>query len=93
MPVEEENAVVEAVEGEGGAIEKYIAWQCEKIGRAINPDRLRAEILKSDINLVGAERIEIVSPTYQTLTASQIAQWSGVAKVSHEKITDEEITQ
>ena len=93
MPVAEENAVVEAVEGNGGAIEKYIAWQCEKIGRAINPDRLRSEILKSATMPIGAERVEIVSPTYQTLTASQIAQWSGVAKVSHEKLTDEEITQ
>ena len=93
MPVAEENSVVEAVEGNGGAIEKYIAWQCEKIGRAINPDRLRSEILKSATMPIGAERVEIVSPTYQTLTASQIAQWSGVAKVTHEKLTDEEITQ
>lgn len=84
MPVDEENAVVEHVEAEGGAIDKYIAWQCEKIGRAINPDRLRAEILKSDINLKGAERVEIVSPTYQVLTSTQIAQWSGQSSVTHE---------
>lgn len=89
MPVDEENAVVEHVEADGGAIDKYIAWQCEKIGRAINPDRLRGEILKSVVNPVGAERVEIVSPTYQALTSIQIAQWSGKATVSHEKITDE----
>ena len=89
MPVAEENAVVEHVEGENGAIQKYIAWQCEKIGRAINPDRLRAEILKSEINLNGAERVEIVSPTYQALNSAQIAQWSGKAIVSHEKISEE----
>ena len=93
MPVAEENSVVEIVEGEGGAIEKYIAWQCEKIGRAINPDRLRSEILKSATQPIGAERVEIKSPVYQALTASQIAQWSGVAKVTHEKLTGEDITQ
>ena len=89
MPVAEENAVVEFVETEGGAIDKYIAWQSERIGRAINPDRLRADILKSDINPVGAERVEIVSPTYKTISSTQIAQWSGVAKVSYEKISEE----
>lgn len=89
MPVDEENAVVEHVEADGGAIDKYIAWQCEKIGRAINPDRLRGEILKSVVNPIGAERVEIVSPTYKALTSTQIAQWSGKATVSHEKITDE----
>ena len=86
MPVAEENAVVEHVEADGGAIDKYIAWQSEKIGRAINPDRLRGEILKSVVNPIGAERVEIVSPTYQTITSTQIAQWSGVAKISHEKL-------
>ena len=89
MPVAEESSVVEHVEADGGAIDKYIAWQCEKIGRAINPDRLRGEILKSVVNPIGAERVEIVSPTYQALTSTQIAQWSGKATVSHEKITDE----
>lgn len=93
MPVAEENSVVEHVEAEGGAIDKYIAWQSEKIGRAINPDRLRGEILKSVVYPIGAERVEIVSPTYQAITSTQIAQWSGVAKISHEKITDEDITQ
>lgn len=92
VPVAEESAVVEAIEGEGGAIDKFIAWQREKIGRAINPDRLRAEILKSDFNPIGAERVEIVSPTYQTLTQAQIAQWSGTAKVNHVQIVETEQT-
>ncbi len=90
MPVDEENAVVEYVEGANGAIQKYIDWQCEKIAREINPDRLRSEILKSDTKPIGAERVEIISPSYRALTATQIARWSGVAKVSHEKIVDVE---
>lgn len=88
MPVSEENAVVEYVESENGAIQRYIDWQNARIGRAINPDRLRSEILKSDTKPIGAERIEIVSPTYKELTATQIARWSGTAKVTHEKIVD-----
>ena len=88
MPIDEENSVVEFVESDGGAIDKYIAWQSERIGRAINPDRLRADILKSDINPVGAERVEIISPAYQSISSTQIAQWSGKATVRHEKISD-----
>ena len=89
MPIDEESEVVEHVEADGGAIDKYIAWQCEKIGRAINPDRLRGEILKSIVNPIGAERVEIASPIYTAISSTQIAKWSGVAKVSHEKITNE----
>lgn len=85
MPIDEENAVVEFVEGENGAIKKYIDWQSEKIGRALNPDRLRSEILKSETQPFGAERVEIVSPVYTSLTAAQIAQWSGISKVNHVK--------
>lgn len=87
VAIEEQNAVVEAVEGEEGAISRFIAWQCEKIGRAINPDRLRSEILKSDSKAVGAERVVITSPTYTELTATQIASWSGTMKVTHEVIS------
>ena len=85
VPVAEENSVVEYVEADGGAIDKYIAWQCEKIGRTINPDRLRAEICKAE-NKPGAEYVQIVSPTLQTLTQTQVAQWSGVARVTHATI-------
>jgi phage-related baseplate assembly protein len=86
VSVDEQNAVIEAIEGEGGAIQKYTAWQSEKIGRAINPDRLRADVLKSDTKPIGAERIEITAPVYTALNSTQIAQWSGKATVKHEII-------
>jgi phage-related baseplate assembly protein len=88
--VEEESAVVEAIEGENGAIQKYVSWQSERIGRAINPDRLRADILKSESQPTGAERVEIVAPLYATLSSTQIAQWSGKATVRHEIIVETE---
>jgi phage-related baseplate assembly protein len=83
---DEENVTVEEVEGEGGAIERYNAWQSAEIGKAINPDRLRAEILKSDTKKVGAERVEIVKPVYTELSSGQMAKWSGNMTVRHERI-------
>ena len=51
------------------AIENYIAWQCEKIGRDINPDMLVQNIIAA-----GAKRVEISEPIYQAIRASAIAQ-------------------
>ena len=79
----EESDTVNEVEGEGGAIERYNAWQCGEIGRAINPDRLRSEILKSDIKPVGADYVEIIKPTYTTLAKNKVAKWSGNMNVTH----------
>lgn len=80
---EEEDKTVSEVEGIGGAIERFNAWQSEQIGKAINPDRLRAEILKSDIKPIGADYVDIIKPTYQQLSNSQIAKWSGQMNVTH----------
>lgn len=57
-----------AIEGTDGAIQQYIKWQCEKLGRAINPDELRYRILSA-----GANRINLVSPTYAAINADQVA--------------------
>ena len=85
----EESDTVNEVEGEGGAIERYNAWQCGEIGRAINPDRLRSEILKSDIKPVGADYVEIIKPTYTTLTKNKVAKWSGTMNVTHKTTSPE----
>ena len=79
----EENATIEEVEGEGGAIDRFNAWQSAEIGKAINPDRLRSEVLKSDTKPVGAERIEITAPVYTELQDGQMAKWSGNMIVVH----------
>ena len=79
----EESDTVAAIEGEGGAIERYNAWQCGEIGRAINPDRLRAEILKSDTKTIGADYVEITKPTYTVLASNKVAKWSGNMTVAH----------
>ena len=86
---EEESDTVAEVEGKGGAIERYNAWQCAKIGSPINPDRLRSEILKSDKKPVGADYVDIVSPSYKTLSKTQVAKWSGTMNVTHKTTSPE----
>ena len=66
-------AVVQAVEGEGGAIDQYIAWQSAKMGRAISPDRLRQYLYAA-----GATTVEISSPAaIIPLGKSQVSRLSG----------------
>jgi phage-related baseplate assembly protein len=79
----EESDTVAEIEGKGGAIERYNAWQSDKIGRPINPDRLRGEILKSDTKPVGADFVEITKPTYTVLASNKVAKWSGNMTVTH----------
>lgn len=80
---EEESSVVTAIEGEGGAIERYNAWQVSGECTAINPDRLRAEILKSDIKPIGAYYVEITKPIYTSLNLGETAKWSGKISIKH----------
>ena len=82
-----EQAAVTAIEETGGALDLYNAWQQEKIGRDINPDKLRAFCLAPSGG-IGALRIDIVSPAYATLTERQLAKFSGRMVVSHE-VTEE----
>jgi phage-related baseplate assembly protein len=83
----EESDTVAEIEGKGGAIERYNTWQCSEIGRAINPDRLRAEILKSDTRTIGADYVEIIKPVYNVLTPNKVAKWSGKMTVTHKTTT------
>lgn len=84
---DDEAAAVEAIEETGGALDRYNAWQQEKIGRDINPDKLRAFCL-APTSGTGAIRIDIVSPAYAALTERQLAKFSGRMVVSHE-VTEE----
>lgn len=51
------------------AINEYITWQTEKIGRDINPDKLNTLLFAA-----GAARVVITAPTYQALNENEIAQ-------------------
>ena len=84
----DEAALIEAIEGKGGAIDQYIAWQTAALGRAIDPDQLRSFIFaaKSASSATGTVRIDVVSPWYIELEKTEFAQFSGPPVVSHEAV-------
>ena len=82
---DDEAAAIETIEGDGGAIDQYIAWQSAALARDINPDQLRRFVLAPSSG-TGAARLEVTAPTFQTLTKAQVAKMSVVPTVSHEVI-------
>ena len=65
------------------AVAEYIKWQSLKIGRDINPDKLRNLVFNA-----GASRIEITSPTFKTLEKNKIAVLSGTATYNNAGYTE-----
>lgn len=51
------------------AVHKYAKWQSEKIGRDINPDKLRSLVLNA-----GASRVILTSPNFTTLDNTKVAK-------------------
>lgn len=86
---ENEADTIKAVEADGGAVDRYVEWQSAALGRSINPDQLRKLILCPDwdSSLVGADRVEVVSPSFQSLDKTQVAKFSGTLKITHEVTT------
>lgn len=82
---DDEAATIETIEGDGGAIDQYIAWQSAALSRDINPDQLRRFVLAPSSG-TGASRLEVTAPSFQQLTKAQVAKLSGVPTVSHEVI-------
>lgn len=86
---EDESACIETIEGTGGAIDRYIAWQTGAIGRDINPDKLRAFVLAPDWEgAVGAYRIDVVAPAFRALGPTTVAKFSGTRTVKHEVVEE-----
>ncbi|MGJ4851434.1 baseplate J/gp47 family protein [Bacillota bacterium Meth-B3] len=71
-----------AIEGPGGVLDQYYAWQGGALGRAINPDKLLALLVGA-----GAVKVEITSPVYTALTANQAATF-GTAEITCEALTE-----
>lgn len=66
---EAEASVVAAVEGEGGAIDQYVEWQDEAIGRAVSPQKLMALCFAA-----GADTVQVTSPDTAVVSDSQVAK-------------------
>ena len=83
---EDEAATIEAIEGEGGAIDQYNGWQTAALARDINPDQLRRFILAPKTG-TGAMRVDVIKPTFRELTKAQVAKLSGTPVISHEVVS------
>ena len=62
------------------AVNEYIAWQCAKLGRDINPDRLRYYLMQA-----GIKRMQIREPAFTSLRSginNDVPQIATVANVS-----------
>lgn len=66
------------------AVDEYIAWQKEKIGRDINPDQLRKLVVSA-----GAKRVNINMPEFQRVARSGIALLAGKAEVLYGGVEDD----
>ena len=76
-----ESDCVETIEGEDGAISQYKEWQGTKMGRDINPDKLRSLCL-APASGTGCSRIIVTSPTYTEISRAQVAS-IGTVSVKH----------
>ena len=84
--IENEAETIAAMEGANGAIERYNEWQQGALKRDINPDYLRKLMLVPGDGLVGAERVDITSPTYKAVDAKAVPRLKGPVTVTHEVI-------
>ncbi len=66
------------------AIQEYVTWQKEKIGRDINPDQLRKMLISA-----GVKRLEIRSPDFQRIPHGSIALLEEDAVVMYGGIEDD----
>lgn len=79
---------IKAVETDGGAIDRYNAWQTSALARDINPDQLRKLVLCPDwdSSLKGADRVTITKPVFTEINKNQVAKFSGNVTVTHEVV-------
>ena len=81
------SAVIDNIEGDGGAIDQYIYWQDSNLDQDINPDKLRSLILSpvdaEGNSVAGASRVDIVKPVYTELPRTTVAKFSGNLVVNH----------
>lgn len=87
VTAENEHAAIQAIEGTGGAIEQFHSWQTGKVGRDINPDKLRSLCLAPSEG-VGCLRIDVSAPAYAQLSERDLAQFSGNLSVSREVVEE-----
>ena len=76
----DEGTVVEAIEGDGGAIDAYLEWQDETISRAIQPQKLMALMFAA-----GAETVTVNAPVAADVADGHVAKCTA-RTVTHEAV-------
>ena len=76
--VSEESDCIHTIEGPKGALEQFKIWQDSKMGRDINPDKLRALCLSPEHG-VGCTRIVVESPEYKELKETEVAKCTHIS--------------
>lgn len=79
-----ENDVSIVTQNINNAVLEYRAWQKEKLGRDINPNKLIQLLIGA-----GAKRVEIIEPTFTKLDKTKIAQETSSITVSYQGVEDE----
>lgn len=69
---------ISTIEGEHGALSRFKEWQDTKMGRDINPDKLRALCLSPEEG-VGCTRISVESPEYMALKETEVAKCKSIS--------------
>lgn len=76
--VTNESDCINTIEGPEGALEQFKIWQDSKMGRDINPDKLRALCLSPEHG-VGCTRIVVESPEYKDLKETEVAKCTHIS--------------
>lgn len=86
---DDEAALIQAIEGEGGAIDQYNEWQTAALDRDIDPDQLRSFIFaaKAESGATGTVRMDVTFPVFTRVGKSQVPKLSGTPVVTHEVVT------
>ena len=66
------------------AVEEFAVWQREKIGRDINPDRLRKMLIDA-----GAKRVIVRQPEYFSIPKNAVAVLQGKAQMIYGGVEDD----
>lgn len=73
-----ESDCINAIEGKSGALDRFREWQDTKMGRDINPDKLRALCLSPEHG-VGCIRLIVTSPEYKKLKETEVAKCTHIS--------------
>lgn len=65
------------------AVQQYVAWQCGKLGRDINPSKLIALLMAA-----GIKRVDLTEPIYTPLSDGSEGSVPQVAKVGNISVTN-----